>query len=115
MAYRMVKCRWESGEHYRMLVDEATGLPALRPTLYITTQVRNAGQSVATMEASLGAIQVLLGYTEAHEIDLEERVLKREFLRTHEVDALCDWAQGVQGESGKQGKRTKKVPDYPRI
>ena len=109
MGYRIVKCRWDTGEHYRILVDCETGMPPLWPTLYITTQVRNAGHSVATMEAALGAIQVLLGYTEAHEINLEERVLKREFLAIHEVDALCDFAQGVQGESGKRSKRAAKV------
>ena len=52
MAYRIIKCRWESGEHYRMLVDRNTGIPAFWPTLYITTQVRNKGQSVAAMEKS---------------------------------------------------------------
>ena len=109
MAYRIVKSRWDTGEHYRILVDEETGLPPAWPALYITTQVRNPGWSVATMEAALGAIQVLLGYTEAHEIDLEERVLKRKFLAVHEVDALCDWAQGVQGKSGNGGKGTAKV------
>ena len=103
MPYRMVKCRWDTGEHYRILVDENTGVPPVWPTLYITTELRNTGKSVATMEAALGAIQVLLRYTEAKAIDLTERVLKREFLALHEVDALCDEARKVQGKHA-QGK-----------
>ena len=76
-----------------MLVDADTGMPPSYPMLFITTQFRNAGQLVPTMEAALGAIQVLLDFTEARGMDLEERVLKREFLATHEIDALCDVAQ----------------------
>ena len=109
MPYRMVKCRWDTGEHYRILVDENTGVPPVWPTLYVTTQLRNAGKSVATMEAALGAIQVLLRYAEANAINLTERVLKHEFLARHEVDALCDEAQNVQGKRGQGKGRTAKV------
>ena len=93
MTYRIVNCRWQTGERYRMLVDAQTGMPAYWPTLFVTTQLRNAGRSVATMEAVLGAIRVLLSFAEGRNIDLTERVLKHEFLATHELDALCDDAQ----------------------
>lgn len=104
MAYRIIKCRWESGEHYRMLVERDTGMPAFWPTLFITTQLRNKGQSVAAMEVALGAINVLLGFTEEHGIDLEERVLKREIMHENELDTLRDWAQRVHGEGRGAGK-----------
>ena len=87
-----------------MLVDRDTGLPAFWPTLFVTTQVRNKGQSVAAMEVALGAINVLLSFTEKRGIDLEERVLKREYLREHELDALRDWTQRVQGEGRGETK-----------
>ena len=93
MSYRIVHCRWESGERYVMLLEAETGMPSWYPTLFTTTQQRNAGKFVATMEAALGSIQLLLEHTEAKGIDLEERVLKREFLNTNEVDTLCDEAQ----------------------
>ena len=91
--HRIVKCRWQSGERYRMLVDGETGQPLWWPTLFITTQLRNAGQSVATMEAALGAIHVLLAYAATHGIDLEQRVLSGQYLALNEVDALSDSAQ----------------------
>ncbi len=93
MRYRIVNCQFQTGERYRMLVDAQTDLPPWWPMLYITTQVRNAGRSVATMEATLAAIQVLHSYTEEGEIDLSKRILSRQYLAPHELDALCDLAQ----------------------
>ena len=93
MSYRIQQTTWDTGERYCMLHDAETGMPPWYPMLFITTQFRNEGHSVATMEAALRAVQLLLDFTEGREIDLEERVLKREFLATHEIDALCDAAQ----------------------
>ena len=90
---RIVGCRWQSGERYQMLVDADTGLPLWWPMLYITTQMRNAGQSVATMEAALRAIDVLLTYAQEYRIDLEVRILTRQYLTLNEMDALRDWAR----------------------
>ena len=101
--YRIVHCRWETGERYVMLVDAESGLPPWEPMLFITTQVRNHGRSVATMEAALRAIQVLLAYLEAHGIDLEQRVLSRRYLALHELDALCDWMQRSRDRRGRRG------------
>ena len=103
MAYRIRHCRWESGERYCMLVDAQTGIPAWWPTLYITTQVRNRGHSVATMEQALRSVRVLLAYAEAHEIDLEERILTRRFLALHEIDALCDATERKVAENARRG------------
>ena len=110
MAYRIVHCRWESGERYCMLVDAETELPPWYPMLYVTTQLRNRGKAVATMEAALGAIELLLEHTEAKNIDLEKRLLKREFLATHEMDALCDQAQRTKGTKKRaKGSNTVSV------
>ena len=76
-----------------MLVDAETGLPLWWPMLYVTTQMRNVGQSVATMEAALRAIDRLLAYTQEYGIDLEDRILTRQYLALNEVEALCDWMQ----------------------
>ena len=100
MAYRIVKCMWESGERYRMLVDAATGTPTWWPTLWITTQFRNPGKSVATMDAALGAVQVLLSFVEERGIDLEQRFLTRRFLEPGEVQGLCDFTQLKAGRKG---------------
>lgn len=111
MAYRIVKYQWQSGEHYRMLVDAETGMPVYWPTLYVTTQIRNRGHSVATMDVALGAIQVLFAFVEARSLDLKERFRSRHFLSTHEVEDLCTFAhlrrRGRRG--GGKGKTPGKV------
>ena len=109
MAYRIVNCTWESGERYCMLVEAETGMPTWWPTLFVTTQLRNTGQSVSTMDAALGAIQILLSFLEARGIDLEERFLTRQFLEAGEVDALCDLAQ--LGRRGRRGGGKSRRPD----
>ena len=40
MTYRIVHCRWESGERYCMMVDAELGLPPWYPMLFVTTQLR---------------------------------------------------------------------------
>ena len=104
MAYRIRHCRWESGERYCMLVDAETGMPPWWPTLYITTQVRNRGHSVATMEQALRSIRMLLRFAEAEEIDLEERVLTRRFLKLDEIDWLCDATEREDAGGTRQEK-----------
>ena len=59
------------------------------------------------MEAALGAIQVLLAFAEAREIALEERVLTRQFLETHEIHVLCDRAEGRK-QTKKGASRAQK-------
>ena len=118
--YRIVNCRWQSGERYGMLVDAETGRPPWWPMLFITTQLRSVGRSVATMEAALKALQVLLAYAEAHGIDLDQRVLSRQYLALHEVDALSDWAQRSfdrrgRGGGANRGATVSKAYHYNRL
>ena len=91
-----------------MLVDAETGLPTWWPTLFVTTQLRNTGQSVSTMDAALGALQILLSFAEARGIDLEERFLAKGFLGPGEIDALCD-----TGQLRRRGKRAAARADGP--
>lgn len=100
MAYRIVKNTWESGERYRMLVEAETGMSTWWPTLFVTTQLRNAGKSISTMDAALEAIQVLLAFLEERGIDLEQRVADRQFLDPGEIEGLCDFAQETSNGKG---------------
>ena len=114
MAYRIVKCVWESGERYRMLVEAETGMPTWWPTLFITTQFRNTGKSVSTMEAALGAIQVLLSLAEGRGIDLEQRFVSRKLLERREVDDLCDFVQKTANGKGvvSPGQHYNRLTDF---
>lgn len=59
------------------------------------------------MEAALGAIHVLLAFAQAHGIDLEQRLLSRQYLAVSELDALCDWA-------GRSHRPERNRPTSPR-
>ncbi len=83
----------ESGERYCLLIDVDTGVPFFYPNLFITTQVRNASLSFASMESALSSISVLLKFCDEHQIDLVERLRSGTFLKLNEVDALADYCQ----------------------
>ncbi|MDX5338014.1 MAG: site-specific integrase [Cyclobacteriaceae bacterium] len=83
----------ENGERYCLLVESNSGVPLFYPNLFITTQVRNASLSFASMESALSSISVLLKFSDEHEIDLVERIKSGVFLKLNEVDALADYCQ----------------------
>jgi integrase len=83
----------QTGERYCLLVDMDTGMPLYYPNLYVTTQFRNESHSVAAMASALTGIKVLLRFCDERGIDLAERILNREFLQIHELDAIRDYCQ----------------------
>ena len=75
-------------------------MPLYYPNLYVTTQVRNHSNSVATMESALSGIKVLMSFCDESGIDLTERLLKRKFFLYGELDAIRDYCQldfGMRG------------------
>ena len=93
MPYRIVPCRFNDGERYCLLVAAETNLPLWHPNLYITTQVRNASKSVATMDSRLRAIKVLLDFSDDKRIDLKEMVRSGQLLSLPQLDGLRDFCQ----------------------
>lgn len=83
----------QTGERYCLLIEKSTGMPLYHPNLYVTTQVRNRSNSVASMEAALSGINVLLSFCDEHQVDLVSRFVKREFFAVHELDAIRDYCQ----------------------
>ena len=83
----------ETGERYCLVVDRAKGLPEYYPNLYLTTQIRNRSDAFSTMEAAAGGLVVLLRFLERRSIDLEQRLLAKNFFKPHELDDLRDFAQ----------------------
>lgn len=85
--------KMDSGERYCHVIDRTTGLPEFYPNLYLTTQVRNRSRASSTILAVAGSLVVLLRFFERREINIEERILTKRFLSTHEIDALTDFMQ----------------------
>jgi integrase len=91
--YQIKSFIMKSGERYCLLADKSVGIPLYLPNLYITTQVRNSSKSVAAMESALTGLNVLLTFCDGQGVNLELRLLKREFFEPHELDAFRDFCQ----------------------
>jgi integrase len=78
---------FSGGERYPILLN-SNGQPHWYPTLYTTTQVRNASKAPNTIAAVLAAIRVLLGWSHIFNHDLEYRFSHRKFLNEQELESL---------------------------
>lgn len=75
-----------------MLHDEH-GLPLFYPTLYATTQLRNAGAAVNTIRNKLADIVVLLRWEQQQGRDLISEFSQGRFLSVADIVALRDFAK----------------------
>nr|WP_232012253.1 hypothetical protein [Cedecea lapagei] len=95
--YRVTTFVMDSGERYCMVVDRASGLSMYYPTLFLTSQIRNKGNAFSTTLAAANNLVMLLRFVESRDIDLEQRLLTKDFFKSHEMDDLRDFAQRKQG------------------
>lgn len=79
-----------SGERYSLLTG-SDGLPLWYPTLFATSQLRNAAKAPNTIEAHLNAIKLLLEWTNSHEIDLKQSFSTMKFLTVEQIESLCSY------------------------
>ncbi|RMQ96183.1 Integrase [Pseudomonas savastanoi pv. glycinea] len=82
-----------AGERYSLLVDAATRLPVYGPNLFLTSQIRNAGLSHASLAACAGCLVILHRFFRAQELDVTLRFQQQKFLSESELDALRDFCK----------------------
>lgn len=99
-----------NGERYCTLDDRRTGIPADYPLLFVTTSVRNASKSYASMEAAYSSIGVLIYWCEARSVDLVARFLSRAFLEGFECNDIRDHCQKDFGRDGQTGFEGTVIP-----
>ncbi len=103
------------GERVPMLHDEK-GLPLFYPTLFSTTQLRNAGAAVNTIRNKLADILVLLRWEEQHRRDLIAEFAQGKFLTVADIVSLRDFAKlDMRGQlpvSIQMGTSRAKVADF---
>lgn len=92
-AFRISRFTLDSSERFCIVVESSTGLPAFYPTLYLTSQHRGRSEAFSTVQAAAASLVVLLGFLESRGIDLQERLLKRQYLKVHELDDLAAFVQ----------------------
>ena len=85
--FRITYTYFEGGERCPIMCG-ANGIPEWYPTLFVTTQYRNASKAPQTAWAALGAIRCLLRWAQREGIDLDARLRRRNFLTMKEREAL---------------------------
>ena len=93
-----------------MLHDDV-GLPLFYPSLFATSQLRNAGAAVNTIRNKLSDIVVLMRWEQKHQRDLIEEFRNGRFLTVADVDSLRDfakldmrnWQSEGKGQAGQSG------------
>lgn len=80
------------GERVPMLHDEQ-GLPLFYPTLFATSQLRNAGAAINTIRNKLADIVVLLRWEKQQRRDLNSEFAQGDFLSIADVVSLRDFAK----------------------
>ena len=99
------------GERFPMLIGKS-GIPHAYPTLFITTQVRNAAKAPNTIAAVLSAIRSFLVWADLNNIDCERRFARREFLVDSEIESFLAFSQSKVINS--KLPEVKKVVPLPR-
>lgn len=84
--------KFRNGERYPVLLDP-DGLPLWYPTLFVTTQVRNASKASNTMKAVLGCIRILLNWADSKGMSLVRRFADRKWLRNQEIESLFEFTR----------------------
>jgi len=80
------------GEGERVpILHDARGLPLFYPTLFTTSQLRNAGAAVNTIRNKLADILVLLRWEKARRRDLEAEFGQGAFLSVADIASLRDF------------------------
>lgn len=82
--------RLQSGEEFVTLVDSASGVPLVEPSLYVLKALRSRHLAVNTIEAHLRAIMVLDLVFRLLDIDLDKRLKSSALLLLHEVEEVVD-------------------------
>lgn len=103
------------GERVPMLHDEH-GVPLFYPTLFATSQLRNAGAAVNTIRNKLADLVVLQRWERVHDRDLISEFRSGSFLTVADVVSLRDFARldmrDLKSIGGKQKQGGNGVVDF---
>lgn len=105
LPFRITTTVLSDGERRVYMVDDR-GLEDDYSALFVVSQLRNDGLSVASEEQALSAINVLHGFCREWGIDLLDRFRAGEYLTTNECEALGDF---TRHDFGAEFKKQQKV------
>lgn len=107
-----------TGERHSILVDHQTGLPVYGPNLFLTSQIRNASLSHASVSSNAYCLAALYRFFDLRGIDIEARMQESTYLEENELDSLRDFCKQRFDEPeiaeafGPSSKRRKGPEQY---
>lgn len=107
MQYKIKKFVMESGERNCIIIDRETGLPAYYENLFLTTNIRNPGYTVSTIEVIATKLIIFNEFCKNNNINLHERILNKEFFNIFEIDNLSRYLN-QRFDNGKVQEINKK-------
>ena len=121
MKYSIKKIRFESGERFVNLVNEA-GIPLFLPTIWLLTSYRGRGLAFNTLYQAVQSIEVLYTYLSNKGIDLDDRLSQGPLFTNAELDDLLSFLKKPiadirqeQKHSAGQRKKSFKGGEYVRM
>lgn len=100
------------GERFKVLTDESTGIPLYFPNLYVTSQMRGAAKSIASIQSFITAIKQLYAWCEYYSLDVEDRLRKGNWLTVWEIDSLRDFFSLSLTKYNSNSKKIVKLSNH---
>ncbi|ECW1407059.1 site-specific integrase [Salmonella enterica] len=79
----------DSGERYCLIINKETGQPLYYSNLYLTTQIRNRGYSISTIESIAVNIALFYRFLNERNISIENDIIKYRYLSIDNIDRLA--------------------------
>ncbi|EEP0970350.1 site-specific integrase [Salmonella enterica] len=79
----------DSGERYCLIVNKENGQPLYYSNLYLTTQIRNRGYSISTIESIAVNIALFYRFLNERNISIEDDFLEHKYLSNEDIDRLA--------------------------
>ncbi|WKV52169.1 tyrosine-type recombinase/integrase [Dickeya fangzhongdai] len=79
----------DSGERYCLIMNKETGQPLYYSNLYLTTQIRNRGYSISTIESIAVNIALFYRFLNERNISIENDIIQYKYLSNADIDRLA--------------------------
>ncbi|HHT8827092.1 TPA: tyrosine-type recombinase/integrase [Yersinia enterocolitica] len=79
----------DSGERYCIIINKETGQLLYYANLYLTTQLRNRGYSISTIESTAVDISLFYRFLKDRKISIEDDISQHNFLSNADIDRLA--------------------------
>lgn len=103
---------FSSGERFPVLIDDQ-GRPDFASTLFVTIKFRNGSRAPNTQAHVLEAIERFYRWSEKNQLDVLNRLARRDWLRDHEIEGLVSFLRRRQSPTGRSSKVREIRPQRP--